>query len=119
MFDFLSLIIVFFEYKIQINNIFFEVFFYDRFLDNYLFYLFDKNNLLNYLNILNFIKYICYSNIKKIMLYIYYYIIQLFLIIVYNNMPNKFVKTYLYYYYILKNNILQGKKYIMLGYVKK
>ena len=122
MFNFLSLINVFFESKIQINldsYIFIELFFNDKALDTYLFGFFDKNSLLNCMNIFNFIKYICYSNIKKIMLYIYYYIIQIFLIVVYNNMPNKFVKIYLNYYYIFKNNILQGKKYIMLGYVKK
>jgi hypothetical protein len=64
-------------------------------------------------------KYIIYSNIKKIMLHIYYYILQLFLIVVYNNMPNKFVKDYIYYYYTLEKSILRIKKYIMLGYVKR
>lgn len=88
---------------------------------NYLFGLgfFEKNHLLYFFNIFNFIKYIFYCNIKKIINYIYYYIIQIFLILIYNNMPNKFIKTYIYYYYILKKNLMQFIKYIMLGYVKK
>lgn len=121
-----SLIIAFVGLKMQINiefiTIFWDHFFYEIFvkdLEDSVFGIFDKNHCLYYMNMFNFIKYIFYSNIKKIMLYVYYYIIQIFLIIVYNNMPNKFVKDYLYYYYILKQSILQTKKYIMLGYVKK
>ena len=71
------------------------------------------------MNVLNFIKYIFYSNIKNIMLHLYYYVFQFFLIVVYNNGTNKFVKNYIYYYYILKKSVLKIKKYIMLGYIKK
>lgn len=122
--NFFNLIFAILEFKIQIKaeliNIFFDYFFYDKlYMENYLFNIFDKNKLLYYLNMYNFLKYIFYSNIKNIMLHIYYYIIQIFLFLVYNNMPNKFVKNYIYNYYIFKKSLFQLKKYIMLGYVKK
>lgn len=124
--EFLSLIFVFFEVKIVFNtdavNTTYNFFFFEnqgKDLGNHLFNFFEKTHILYYMNMLNFIKYFFYSNIKKIMLHVYYYVLQLFLIIVYNNMPNKFVKDYLYYYYTIEKSVLKIKKYIMLGYIKK
>lgn len=115
---------VFFEFKAKIIeeglNIIFNIklcFWSDKI--DYLFGFFEKNNLLYFFNIFNFMKYIFYCNIKKVINYIYYYIIQIFLILIYNNMPNKVVNNYLYYYYVLKKNLMQSIKYIMIGYVKK
>ena len=105
------------ETKITYNSLFFEN--PGKDIGSNLFNVFEKNYLLYFMNIFNFIKYICYSNVKKIMLHVYYYILQLFLIIIFNNMPNKFVKDYLYYHYTLKKSIFKIKKYIMLGYIKK
>jgi hypothetical protein len=126
-----NFIFVLFEFKIQFNvssegvenvKTTTEFFFFQqntKNIEDHLFGFFDKDQILYYMNIFNFIKYICYSNIKKLTLYVYYYIIQIFLIVVYNNMPNIIVKNYIYYYYTLKKNSIFYIKYVMLGYVKK
>lgn len=126
MIELLGLIIVFLDLKstisISIFNINYDFFFLGNTVKDLsipFFNFFEKSHLLYFMNVLNFIKYIFYSNIKNIMLHLYYYVFQFFLIVVYNNGTNKFVKNYIYYYYILKKSVLKIKKYIMLGYIKK
>ena len=72
--------------------------------------LISKKDVLYWLNIYNFIYYLFYKWVKTLMINIYFYTIQIFLIFIYNNMPNKFVKTSMYY--IMLKKIIWKEKVI-------
>lgn len=80
--------------------------------------LISKKDILYWLNIYNFIYYLCYKWIKTFLINLYFYMIQFFLIFIYNNMPNKLLVNYIYYYYIIKKFILKCYKYLIMGYIK-
>ncbi len=80
--------------------------------------LISKKDILYWLNIYNFIYYLCYKWIKTFLINLYFYMIQFFLIFIYNNMPNNFVKSSMYY--IMLTKIRLQEKIIMFSiYVKK
>lgn len=79
----------------------------------------NKQNILYWLNIINFINYTMYKNIKLIIINIFYYIIQFYIIFIHSNMPNIFLKKYFYYFYELNRYIKRHKKYIFKRYLKK
>ena len=69
----------------------------------------NKEWLLNLLNLLNFLNYLLYKNIKLILINLYCYVIQFYIIIIYRNLPNSFWKIYFNYSFMFRCYILKQK----------
>ena len=79
--------------------------------------LISKKDVLYWLNIYNFIYYLCYKWIKTFLINLYFYMIQFFLIFIYNNMPNKFIKSSIYYI-LLEKIIWKDRLTRLLKHIK-
>lgn len=79
--------------------------------------LISKKDILYWLNIYNFIYYLCYKWIKTFLINLYFYMIQFFLIFIYNNMPNKFIKSSIYYI-LLEKIIWKDRLTRLLKHIK-
>lgn len=83
--------------------------------NNIIFYYINKQSILYWLNILNFLNYTIYKYTKFIIINLYYYIIQWYIMFIHSNMPNIFLKNYYYIFYKLKKYL----KYIYKRFIKR
>lgn len=79
----------------------------------------NKKDILYWFNIWNFINYIFYKWIKTLLINLYCYFIQFLLIIIYNNMFNKYATKFIINFFSLQFFILKIKRFIMLRIIKK
>lgn len=108
-------IVEYLQLYFDFDNLFFQNIINSNWIE---FYVLQKDKILYWINIYNFIHYILYKRLKFLMINIYYYFIQMFLLFIYNNMPNFFVGSYIYYYYRVKNTFFYYKKYLSMRFVK-
>lgn len=85
--------------------IFFNLFNYIN--DIWVLNLFNKQDFIYWINLYNCIKYLCYKKVKYLSLQLYYYIIQSYLFLIFNNMPNKFF-SYIYKGFDTIKNVLKN-----------
>lgn len=89
------------------------------FKDEFILSFFDKNDIILLINLINLLYYNLYKICKNISLSLYFYYIQFYLIFIYNNTSNKFLKNYFYYFFLWKKNILYFCRFILRRIIKK
>lgn len=95
-----------------------EILYIDHIDSNIICNLVNKQSILNWLNILNLLNYLLYKYVKLILINLYCYIIQFYVIIIYRNLPNSFWKIYFEYSIIFRSFILKQKVYLMKRFIK-
>lgn len=78
----------------------------------------DKNNMLALINLWNLLSYTVYKIIKLLALKIQNYLMQAFLIFIYNNMSNIFLGNFLSYFFLIKKDIYEISHYLFKRIIK-